>query len=91
MKLHYSFANGDRFFRHVLGIRGAVVGDGREELLFVLAIERRLTGQHLVDENLVCQSATHHYSFHIYMVEKEAFRKVGLTPKAQKSTDLSYG
>merc|ERR1712117_576446 len=37
--------------RERLGVGDGVVGDGREQLLLVLAVERRLSHQHLVQQN----------------------------------------
>lgn len=35
------------------GIGDVLIGDGGKELLFVLAVERRLTDEHLVEQNAV--------------------------------------
>ena len=37
-----------------LGVGDVVVGDGREELLLVLAVERRLTHEHFVEQHAEC-------------------------------------
>ena len=49
----YAFTHRYSLEGHGFGIGDVVVGDGCEQLFFVLAIERRLTGEHLEQEDTV--------------------------------------
>lgn len=53
MESTYTFTHRYSLEGHGFGIGDIVIGDGCEQLFFVFAIERRLTGEHLEQEHTV--------------------------------------
>jgi len=47
----HALAQAHRLLAQRLGVGDVVLGDGREQLVLVLAVERRLAGQHLVEQH----------------------------------------